>query len=122
MQALGGAKNHMLVLPDADLDMAADAAVSAAYGSAGERCMAICVVLAVDSIADALVAKIKERIPAIKVGPASEPDNEMGPLITGEHRDKVAGYVGGAEAEGATRRRRRSRRRAGRRASSSSRA
>jgi malonate-semialdehyde dehydrogenase (acetylating) / methylmalonate-semialdehyde dehydrogenase len=102
VQALGGAKNHMLVLPDADLDMAADAAVSAAYGSAGERCMAISVVLAVDSVADALVEKIKSRIPAIKVGPASEPDNEMGPLITGEHRDKVAGYVAGAEAEGAT--------------------
>jgi malonate-semialdehyde dehydrogenase (acetylating)/methylmalonate-semialdehyde dehydrogenase len=102
VQALGGAKNHMLVLPDADLDMAADAAVSAAYGSAGERCMAISVVLAADSIADALVDKITERIPAIKVGPASEPDNEMGPLITGEHRDKVAGYLDGAAAEGAT--------------------
>ena len=102
VQALGGAKNHMLVLPDADLDMAADAAVSAAYGSAGERCMAISVVLAADSIADTLVAKIKDRIPAIKVGPASEPDNEMGPLITGEHRDKVAGYVAGAAGEGAT--------------------
>ena len=102
VQALGGAKNHMLVLPDADLDMAADAAVSAAYGSAGERCMAISVVLASDAIADQLVAKIKDRIPAIKVGPASEPDNEMGPLITGEHRDKVAGYLAGAEAEGAS--------------------
>ena len=102
VQALGGAKNHMLVLPDADLDMAADAAVSAAYGSAGERCMAISVVLAADSIADTLVAKIKDRIPAIKVGPASEPDNEMGPLITGEHRDKVAGYLAGAAADGAS--------------------
>ncbi|MCU1398988.1 MAG: mmsA [Acidimicrobiales bacterium] len=102
VQALGGAKNHMLVLPDADLDMAADAVVSAAYGSAGERCMAISVVLAVDSVADALIDKVKERIPAIRVGPASEAGNEMGPLITGEHRDKVAGYVGGAEAEGAT--------------------
>src|SRR6188472_1177313 len=102
VQALGGAKNHMLVLPDADLDMAADAAVSAAYGSAGERCMAISVVLAVDSIADALVDKISERIPAIKVGPASEPDNEMGPLITGEHRDKVASYIAGAPGDGAT--------------------
>jgi malonate-semialdehyde dehydrogenase (acetylating)/methylmalonate-semialdehyde dehydrogenase len=102
VQALGGAKNHMLVLPDADLDMAADAAVSAAYGSAGERCMAISVVLASESIADALVGKIKDRIPAIKVGPASESESEMGPLITGEHRDKVAGYVGAAESEGAT--------------------
>ena len=102
VQALGGAKNHMLVLPDADLDMAADAAVSAAYGSAGERCMAISVVLAVDSVADALIERIKARIPDIKVGPASEEGNEMGPLITGEHRDKVAGYVAGAAEEGAT--------------------
>ena len=102
VQALGGAKNHMLVLPDADLDMAADAAVSAAYGSAGERCMAISVVLAVDTIADALVEKISERIPAIKVGPGSEPDNEMGPLISAEARDRVAGYVSGAADEGAT--------------------
>jgi malonate-semialdehyde dehydrogenase (acetylating) / methylmalonate-semialdehyde dehydrogenase len=102
VQALGGAKNHMLVLPDADLDMAADAAVSAAYGSAGERCMAISVVLAVDTVADALIEKVKARIPNIQVGPASEEGNEMGPLITGEHRDKVAGYVANAEAEGAT--------------------
>ncbi len=102
VQALGGAKNHMLVLADADLDMAADAAVSAAYGSAGERCMAISVVLASDAIADDLVAKIKDRIPNIQVGPATDPSAEMGPLITGEHRDKVKGYVGGAEGEGAT--------------------
>jgi len=102
VQALGGAKNHMLVLADADLDMAADAAVSAAYGSAGERCMAISVVLASEAIADDLVAKIQERIPAIKVGPASEDGSEMGPLITGEHRDKVKGYVEGAAGEGAT--------------------
>ena len=102
VQALGGAKNHMLVLPDADLDMAADAAVSAGYGSAGERCMAISVVLAVDSIADELVDKIAERIPSLKVGPGMEPDNEMGPLITGEHRDRVAGYVEGASGDGAT--------------------
>jgi malonate-semialdehyde dehydrogenase (acetylating)/methylmalonate-semialdehyde dehydrogenase len=102
VQALGGAKNHMLVLPDADLDMAADAAVSAAYGSAGERCMAISVVLAVGSVADALVAKIAERIPAVKVGPGNDLGSEMGPLITGEHRDKVAGYLDRAHAEGAT--------------------
>src|SRR6478752_3027331 len=102
VQALGGAKNHMLVLPDADLDMAADAAVSAAYGSAGERCMAVSVVLAVDSIADALVDKIRERLPSIVVGPGSDPASAMGPLITGEHRDKVAGYVDGATGEGAT--------------------
>jgi malonate-semialdehyde dehydrogenase (acetylating)/methylmalonate-semialdehyde dehydrogenase len=92
----------MLVLPDADLDMAADAAVSAAYGSAGERCMAISVVLAVDSVADALIERIQARIPDIKVGPASEPGNEMGPLITGEHRDKVAGYIDIAAKDGAT--------------------
>ncbi len=102
VQALGGAKNHMLVLPDADLDMAADAAVSAGYGSAGERCMAISVVVAVESIADALVDKIGDRIPNIKVGPGTDTDNEMGPLITREHRDKVAGYIDGAPAEGAT--------------------
>jgi malonate-semialdehyde dehydrogenase (acetylating)/methylmalonate-semialdehyde dehydrogenase len=102
VQALGGAKNHMLVLPDADLDMAADAVVSAAYGSAGERCMALSVVLAMDSVADDLIAKVTERIPAIKVGPGTEPDSEMGPLITGDHRDKVAGYVNGAAGEGAT--------------------
>jgi malonate-semialdehyde dehydrogenase (acetylating)/methylmalonate-semialdehyde dehydrogenase len=102
VQALGGAKNHMLVLPDADLDMAADAAVSAGYGSAGERCMAISVVLASEAIADELVGKIAERIPSIKVGPGNEPDNEMGPLITGEHRDKVRGYVDGATRDGAT--------------------
>jgi len=101
VQALGGAKNHMLVLPDADLDMAADALVGAAYGSAGERCMAISVVLAVDSIADALVDKVRSRIPNVKVGPGSEPDSEMGPLISAEHRDKVAGYVAGASGEGA---------------------
>jgi len=102
VQALGGAKNHMLVLPDADLDMAADAAINAGFGSAGERCMAISVVLAMDSVADELVAKIAERIPGIKMGPGDEPGNDMGPLISGEHRDKVASYVGGAAEEGAT--------------------
>ena len=101
VQALGGAKNHMLVLPDADLDMAADAAVSAAYGSSGERCMAVSVVVAVESIADALLDKIKTRVPNIKVGPGTDPSAEMGPLITREHRDKVAGYVQGASKEGA---------------------
>jgi malonate-semialdehyde dehydrogenase (acetylating) / methylmalonate-semialdehyde dehydrogenase len=101
VQALGGAKNHMLVLPDADLDAAADAAISAGYGSAGERCMAISVVLAVDSVADDLVAKIAERIPSIKVGPGNEPDSEMGPLVSGEHRDRVRGYVDGATEAGA---------------------
>ncbi|XVQ14750.1 CoA-acylating methylmalonate-semialdehyde dehydrogenase [Spirillospora sp. CA-255316] len=102
VQALGGAKNHMLVLPDADLDLAADAAVSAAYGSAGERCMAISVLLAMDAVADDLVDRIRDRIPDIAVGPADEPGSEMGPLITAEHRDRVAGYLAGAADEGAT--------------------
>ncbi|MFJ8696479.1 CoA-acylating methylmalonate-semialdehyde dehydrogenase [Streptomyces roseolilacinus] len=100
VQALGGAKNHMLVLPDADLDAAADAAVSAAYGSAGERCMAVSAVVAVGAVGDALVARIRERAERIKVGPGSDPASEMGPLITAAHRDKVASYVTGAAAEG----------------------
>jgi malonate-semialdehyde dehydrogenase (acetylating)/methylmalonate-semialdehyde dehydrogenase len=102
VQALGGAKNHMVVLPDADVDMAADAAVSAAYGSAGERCMAISQVVAVGDVADRLVAAIQERLPKIKVGSGLEPDVEMGPLVTREHRDKVAGYIDGAREQGAT--------------------
>src|SRR3954468_24243787 len=100
VQALGGAKNHMLVLPDADLDAAADAAVSAAYGSAGERCMAISAVVAVGSIGDQLVDKIRERAEKIKIGPGNDPASQMGPLITKVHRDKVASYVTGAAAEG----------------------
>ena len=102
VQALGGAKNHMLVLPDADLDMAADAAVSAGYGSAGERCMAISVVLAVEAIADDARRQDRRAHPVDQGRPGHEPDNEMGPLITGEHRDKVRGYVDGAAADGAT--------------------
>ena len=102
VQALGGAKNHMLVLADADLDMAADAAVSAAYGSAGERCMAISVVLAADAVADSLVEKIAARLPGLKVGPGDDPSSEMGPLISAEHRDRVASYLAGAAADGAT--------------------
>ncbi len=101
VQALGGAKNHMLVLPDADIDMAADAAVSAAYGSAGERCMAISALIAVGSVADELVEAISTRIPDIKVGAGDEPDAEMGPLITGEHCARVAGYVERAQEAGA---------------------
>ncbi|GAA3278373.1 CoA-acylating methylmalonate-semialdehyde dehydrogenase [Dactylosporangium vinaceum] len=93
VQALGGAKNHMVVLPDADIAAAADAAVSAGYGSAGERCMAVSVVVAVGAVADPLVAAISERIGRIAVGPATDPAAEMGPLITREHRDKVAGYL-----------------------------
>jgi malonate-semialdehyde dehydrogenase (acetylating) / methylmalonate-semialdehyde dehydrogenase len=102
VQALGGAKNHMVVLPDADIEMAADAAVSAAYGSAGERCMAISAVVAVGHAADPLVEAIKERLPKLRIGPGNEPESEMGPLITGEHRDKVASYVEQAPDEGAT--------------------
>jgi malonate-semialdehyde dehydrogenase (acetylating) / methylmalonate-semialdehyde dehydrogenase len=93
VQALGGAKNHMVVLPDADIGAAADAAVSAGYGSAGERCMAISVVVAVGAAADPLVGAIKERIGRIAIGPATDPDAEMGPLISREHRDRVAGYL-----------------------------
>jgi malonate-semialdehyde dehydrogenase (acetylating)/methylmalonate-semialdehyde dehydrogenase len=92
-QALGGAKNHMIVLPDADIDMAADAAVSAAYGSAGERCMAVSLLVAVGDVADPLIDAIKQRIPNVKVGDGMDSSSEMGPLITREHRDKVAGYL-----------------------------
>ncbi|KOT55971.1 CoA-acylating methylmalonate-semialdehyde dehydrogenase [Streptomyces rimosus] len=101
VQALGGAKNHMLVLPDADLDLAADSAINAAYGSAGERCMAISVVVAVGDTADPLIEKIKERAAALTIGPGDDPSSEMGPLITKAHRDKVASYVTGAAAQGA---------------------
>jgi malonate-semialdehyde dehydrogenase (acetylating) / methylmalonate-semialdehyde dehydrogenase len=101
VQALGGAKNHMVVLPDADVDMAADAAISAGFGSAGERCMAISVVVAVGGVGDLLVDAIRSRMPAIKIGPGSDPANEMGPLITREHRDKVAGYIAAGEEAGA---------------------
>ena len=102
VQALGGAKNHMIVLPDADMELAADAAVSAGYGSAGERCMAISVVVAVGDAADKLVAAMKERMPKLKVGDGLEPASEMGPLINKAHRDKVAGYVDAGVGEGAT--------------------
>ncbi|WP_350351263.1 CoA-acylating methylmalonate-semialdehyde dehydrogenase [Microbacterium sp. A8/3-1] len=105
VQALGGAKNHMLVLPDADLDLVADQAVNAGFGAAGERCMAISVVLAVEPVADDLIAKITERIGRLRIGNGAgdangEPD--MGPLITDVHRDKVSSYVDIAEADGAT--------------------
>jgi len=102
VQALGGAKNHMIVIPDADLDAAADAAVSAAYGAAGERCMAISVLVPVgEAVADALLPKIAERMAKLTIGDGADPATEMGPLITAAHRDKVAGYVTGAAAEGA---------------------
>jgi malonate-semialdehyde dehydrogenase (acetylating) / methylmalonate-semialdehyde dehydrogenase len=102
VQALGGAKNHMVVLPDADLDLAADAAVSAGFGSAGERCMAISAVVAVDPIGDELVSRISERIQGLRVGPGSDDRSEMGPLVTGPHRDRVASYLDSGVREGAT--------------------
>ncbi|HLS92779.1 MAG TPA: CoA-acylating methylmalonate-semialdehyde dehydrogenase [Microbacterium sp.] len=102
VQALGGAKNHMLVLPDADLDIVADQAVNAGYGAAGERCMAVSVVLAVEPVADELIEKITERIGNLTVGNgAASPEPQMGPLITAQHREKVSGYVDIAEADGA---------------------
>src|SRR5213076_3372186 len=102
VQALGGAKNHMIVLPDADIDMAADAAVSAGYGSAGERCMAVSLLVAVGQAADDLVGAIQERLPKVKVGDGMDPESEMGPLVTREHRDKVASYIDRGRDEGAT--------------------
>ncbi len=100
VQALGGAKNHMLVLPDADLDLAADAAINAGFGSAGERCMAISALVAVEPVADDLVAKIKDRMGKIRTGDGTR-GCDMGPLVTKVHRDKVASYVDAGEAEGA---------------------
>ena len=102
VQALGGAKNHMIVLPDADLDIAADAAVSAGYGSAGERCMAISVVVAVDPIGDELVARIVERIHALRIADGTQPEADMGPLVTAAHRDRVVSMVDAGVREGAT--------------------
>jgi malonate-semialdehyde dehydrogenase (acetylating)/methylmalonate-semialdehyde dehydrogenase len=101
VQALGGAKNHMIVLPDADIEMAADAAVSAGYGSAGERCMAVSVVVAVGDVADPLVEAIAERLPEVTVGDGTDPASEMGPLVTREHRDRVASYLDSAAEQGA---------------------
>ncbi len=101
VQALGGAKNHMVVMPDADLDLAADAAVSAAFGSAGERCMAISVLVAVGDIAEPLVAAIAERMAGLRVGPGDDPASEMGPLITAQHRDRVAAYIEAGREAGA---------------------
>jgi malonate-semialdehyde dehydrogenase (acetylating)/methylmalonate-semialdehyde dehydrogenase len=101
VQALGGAKNHMVVLPDADLDLAADAAVSAGFGSAGERCMAVSVVVAVDPVGDELVDRITSRMAALRVGDGTRPDSEMGPLVTAAHRDKVTSYLDAGVSEGA---------------------
>ncbi len=102
VQALGGAKNHMVVLPDADLDLAADAAVSAAYGSAGERCMAVSVVVAVGGVGEDLVDALKLRLDKLVIGAGTDPAAQMGPLITREHRDRVAGYVARGADDGAT--------------------
>ena len=101
VQALGGAKNHLVVMPDADLDDATDALMGAAYGSAGERCMAISVAVAVGDSADKLIAKLEPRVRALKVGPGTDPEAEMGPLVTREHREKVKGYVDIGVKEGA---------------------
>jgi malonate-semialdehyde dehydrogenase (acetylating)/methylmalonate-semialdehyde dehydrogenase len=102
VQALGGAKNHMVVLPDADVDMAADAAVSAAYGAAGERCMAVSVAVAVGDVGDSLVDAIAARLPKLRIGDGMDADSDMGPLITREHRDKVAGYIASGAQSGAS--------------------
>jgi malonate-semialdehyde dehydrogenase (acetylating)/methylmalonate-semialdehyde dehydrogenase len=102
VQALGGAKNHMIVLPDADMDLAADAAVSAGFGSAGERCMAISVVISVGDAADRLLPKVRERIAEITIAPGDTKGAEMGPLVTQQHLDKVSSYVDAGETEGAT--------------------
>jgi malonate-semialdehyde dehydrogenase (acetylating)/methylmalonate-semialdehyde dehydrogenase len=101
VQALGGAKNHMVVMPDADLGQAVDALIGAAYGSAGERCMAISVAVAVGAVGDDLVAALAKRVRTLKVGPGTEPAMEMGPLVTRQHRDKVVGYVDSGVSEGA---------------------
>lgn len=101
-QALGGAKNHMVVMPDADLDAAADAAISAGFGSAGERCMAISVVVPVGDIADELVQKIQDRMGELKVGPGTNPENEMDPVITAQAKERIEGLIAGANDSGAT--------------------
>jgi malonate-semialdehyde dehydrogenase (acetylating)/methylmalonate-semialdehyde dehydrogenase len=101
VQALGGAKNHLVVMPDADIDDAVDALMGAAYGSAGERCMAVSVAVAVGNAGDRLIEKLTPRVRALKVGPGTDPEAEMGPLVTREHRDKVAGYVDLGVKEGA---------------------
>jgi malonate-semialdehyde dehydrogenase (acetylating) / methylmalonate-semialdehyde dehydrogenase len=102
VQALGGAKNHMVVLPDADLEIAADAAINAGFGSAGERCMAISVVVAVGDVADPLIAKITERLDKLNVGPGNDATSDFGPVITREHRDRIVNYVTSAPSDGIT--------------------
>ncbi len=102
VQALGGAKNHLVVMPDADLDQTVDALMGAAYGSAGERCMAVSVAVAVGDAGDRLIAKLAPRVRGLKVGPGNDPESEMGPLVTAEHKAKVSGYVDAGVREGAT--------------------
>ncbi|MHB2247272.1 CoA-acylating methylmalonate-semialdehyde dehydrogenase [Pseudomonas fitomaticsae] len=101
VQALGGAKNHMIVMPDADLDQAADALIGAAYGSAGERCMAISIAVAVGEVGDQLIAKLLPRIDQLKVGNGLQGDNDMGPLVTAEHKARVEGFIDQGVAQGA---------------------
>jgi malonate-semialdehyde dehydrogenase (acetylating) / methylmalonate-semialdehyde dehydrogenase len=101
VQALGGAKNHMIVLPDADMDHAADSAVSAGYGSTGQRCMAVSAVVAVGAAGDALLDKLGSRVNSLTIGPGDDPSSQMGPLVTGAHRDKVASYIEAGLREGA---------------------
>ena len=101
VQALGGAKNHLVVMPDADLDDAVDALMGSAYGAAGERCMAVSVAVAVGDVGDKLVRKLEPRVRALKIGPGTDPDAEMGPLVTGDHRAKVKNYVDLGVKEGA---------------------
>ena len=101
VQALGGAKNHLVVMPDADIDDAVDALMGSAYGAAGERCMAVSVAVAVGSAGDRLVQKLEPRVRALKIGPGTDPDAEMGPLVTREHREKVKGYIDLGVKEGA---------------------
>jgi malonate-semialdehyde dehydrogenase (acetylating)/methylmalonate-semialdehyde dehydrogenase len=102
VQALGGGKNHMIVLPDADLDMAADAAVSASFGAAGQRCMAVSVVVAVGDIADELVGKIKDRMPKLVMGKTDNPDTQLGPVISQENKDRIYSFIDSAEPDGAS--------------------
>tara|TARA_Y100000741_G_scaffold66586_1_gene48018 strand:+ start:98 stop:1585 length:1488 start_codon:yes stop_codon:yes gene_type:complete len=102
VQALGGGKNHMIVLPDADLDMSADAAVSASFGAAGQRCMAVSVVVAVGDIADELLDKIKERMPSLVMGVTDDDETQLGPVISQENKDKIYSFIDSAEPDGAT--------------------
>ena len=109
MQALGGAKNHAVVLPDAPIDYASDHLVAAAFGSAGERCMAISAAVAVGAAADELVAAVSEKARAVKVGPGRDPESEMGPVVTAAARDRIVGLIGTGADQGADARRRRAR-------------